>query len=126
MVSWCIQDHCSNTVLLHCLHANHLFTFTALLSVAHKERILKEVSIMLSFNHTNVMSLIGMCIDREMPLLLMPFMSNGNVLKYVRSNREKLYFIEKRDNYEVGYNPCILGFHKMKGSYRYIHVLFNT
>ena len=104
-------------------------TFTALLSVAHKERILKEVSIMLSFNHTNVMSLIGMCIDREMPLLLMPFMSNGNVLKYVRSNREKLYFIEKRDNYEVGYNPggfCILGFHKMKGSYRYIHVLFNT
>ena len=34
----------------------------------------KEVSTMLSFKHTNVMSLIGVCIEGEMPLLIMPFM----------------------------------------------------
>ena len=78
-----------------------MFVLSALLSVAHKEKILKEVSIMLSLNHPNVMSLIGLCIDSEMPLLLMPFMSKGNVLKYVKNNREKLYFIEKKDVFEV-------------------------
>ena len=42
------------------------------------------MSTMLSFDHINVMSLVGVCIDREMPLLIMPFMSNGSVLEYVR------------------------------------------
>ena len=49
---------------------------------------------MLSFNHPNVMSLIGLCIEGEMPLLIMPFMSNGSLLDYVRQNRDKLHFIE--------------------------------
>ena len=55
---------------------------------------------MLSFNHPNVMSLIGLCIEGEMPLLIMPFMSNGSLLDYVRQNREKL-FTENSD--EVGF-----------------------
>ena len=50
----------------------------------------KEVSTMLSFNHLNVMSLIGVCVDGEMPLLIMPFMSNGSVLDYVRKHKDKL------------------------------------
>ena len=33
---------------------------------------------MLSFHHPNVMSLIGVCMDREMPLL--PFMNNGSAV----------------------------------------------
>ena len=45
---------------------------------------------MLSFEHEHVMSLIGVCIDGEMPLLIMPFMSNGSVLDYVRNNKNKL------------------------------------
>ena len=45
---------------------------------------------MLSFKHINIMSLIGVCVDREMPLLIMPFMTNGSVLDYVRNNRDKL------------------------------------
>ena len=42
---------------------------------------------MLSFNHANVMSLIGVCIDGEMPLLIMPFMFNGSVLDYLRKHK---------------------------------------
>ena len=36
---------------------------------------------MLNFKHPNVMSLIGVCLDGEMPLIIMPFMSNGSVLE---------------------------------------------
>ena len=66
----------------------------ALPSVTDKERLLKEVSIMLSFSHPNVMSLIGLCFDGEIPLLIMPFMTNGTVLEYVKQNRESLYFTQ--------------------------------
>ena len=49
---------------------------------------------MLSFEHTNVMSLIGVCIDGEMPLLIMPFMSNGSVLEFVKHHRDELFCSE--------------------------------
>ena len=45
---------------------------------------------MLSFEHKNVMSLVGVCIDREIPLLIMPFMSNGSLLEFVKHHREEL------------------------------------
>ena len=47
---------------------------------------------MLSFSHCNVMSLIGVCFDDEVPLIIMPYMSKGNVLGYVKQNKEDLYF----------------------------------
>ena len=65
----------------------------ALFSTGDLEILAKEVSTMLSFEHENVMSLIGVCIDGGMPLLIMPFMSNGSVLDYVRNHKEKLLFI---------------------------------
>ena len=40
------------------------------------------------------MSLTGLCFDGEVPLLIMPYMSDGSVLDYVRQNRENLYFTE--------------------------------
>ena len=53
----------------------------------------------LSFKHPNVMSLIGVCIDGEFPLILMPYMSNGNVLGYVKQKKEELHF-DKEANQE--------------------------
>ena len=52
---------------------------------------MKEVTTMLSFKHSNVMSLVGMCFDGEMPLLIMPYMSNGSVLVYVKQNKRELF-----------------------------------
>ena len=46
---------------------------------------------MLSFEHPNVMSLLGVCLDEEMPLLIMPFMSNGNILEYVQHHKQELH-----------------------------------
>ena len=45
---------------------------------------------MLSFEHTNVMPLLGVCVEAEIPLLIMPFMSNGSVLDFVRQNKEEM------------------------------------
>ena len=64
----------------------------ALSFVSDKEKLLKEVTTMLSFTHPNVMPLIGVCFDEEVPLIIMPYMSNGTVLGYVKQNQEKLYF----------------------------------
>ena len=73
-------------VLLLCLYIS-----TALFSTHDIERITKEVSAMLNFKHPNVMSLIGVCLDGEMPLIIMPFMSNGSVLEFVKSHREEMF-----------------------------------
>ena len=45
-----------------------------------------------SFSHPNVMSLIGVCYDGEMPLVMMPYMSNGSVLGYVKQKTRELLF----------------------------------
>ena len=58
---------------------------------------------MLSFTHPNVMSLIGVCFDEEVPLIIMPYMSKGTVLGYVKQNQEKLYFDIHSNQEEVQY-----------------------
>ena len=57
---------------------------------------------MLLFEHSNVMSLIGVCIDGEMPLLVMPFMSNGSVHEYVKQRKEDLCLSSEATKQQVG------------------------
>ena len=43
------------------------------------------------FDHPNVISLIGVCVDAGIaPYLIMPFMANGSLLSYLKRNREEL------------------------------------
>ena len=56
---------------------------------------------MITFTHPNVMPLTGLSFDGETPLVIMPFMSKGNVLSYVRGQREQLYITESTDLHEV-------------------------
>ena len=53
------------------------------------------------FIHTNVMPLIGLCFDEEMPLLIMPFMSKGTVLEYVKQNEVDLHKNQGASEVEV-------------------------
>ena len=73
----------------------------ALSSTSDKAKLLKEVTTMLSFKHPNVMFLIGLCLDGEIPLLIMPFMSNGNVLEYVKQNKDILHLSKEATKVEV-------------------------
>ena len=56
---------------------------------------------MINFSHPNVIPLIGLCLDQETPLIIMPFMSKGNLLQYVREHRVSLYITESSDIEQV-------------------------
>ena len=74
---------------------------------------------MLTFKHQNVMSLIGLCFDGDVPMIIMPFMSDGNVLEYVRQNREHLFLTTESSKdkvakicaskYKLLFMVCIIG-----------------
>ena len=82
----------------------HIPLYTVLASESDKEKLLKEVSIMLPLSHPNVMSLIGLCFDGEVPLVIMPYMSDGSVLDYVRENKEQLLFTDHPSQENVTVN----------------------
>ena len=47
---------------------------------------------MKDFQHPNVMSLIGVCLDAEPGVsIVMPFMANGSLLDYLKRERKNLY-----------------------------------
>ena len=59
-----------------------------------KERIqclLKECSKMNELNHPNVLTLRGVCLDGgPSPYIVMPYMTNGCLLSYLKENRGSL------------------------------------
>ena len=57
------------------------------MSHVEKERIIKEVTLMISLDHLHVMSIVGVCFDGEATLLIMPFMLDGSVLEFVRKGK---------------------------------------
>ena len=57
---------------------------------------------MQELNHPNVLSLMGVCLDGgPAPFIVMPFMANGNLLSYLRKNRNTLLLTENTENTEV-------------------------
>ena len=53
--------------------------------------LVEECSVMSRLNHPNVMNLIGVSIDSENTAnIVMPFMSHGDLLTYLRKNKEQL------------------------------------
>ena len=61
------------------------------------ESVSKEIEKMQHFNHSNVISLIGVCLAPSTdgasstgPCIVMPFMANGNLLDQLRKNSDQL------------------------------------
>ena len=52
---------------------------------------------MCHLDHPNVQTLIGVCLDAEVPYLIMPFMERGSLLVYLRKEKGHLLI---RDNAE--------------------------
>lgn len=60
-------------------------------SSQESELFLKEALIMKEFNHPNVMTLIGLVFtESRRPCLVLPHMSNGDLLKYVKDESKSL------------------------------------
>lgn len=52
------------------------------------------------FDHPNVLTIIGVCLDGgPAPFIIMPYMTNGSLLAYLRKNRETL--VVSYDNKET-------------------------
>ncbi len=50
---------------------------------------------MKQFDHFNVLSLIGVCLDlTKAPCIVMPYMSEGSILSYLRRERPQLNIAE--------------------------------
>ena len=67
--------------------------------------MLKECSKMSKFDHPNVLTLNGVCLDGgPAPFIIMPFMINGSLLAYLRKNRAILVIsgdTDSQDDNEV-------------------------
>lgn len=58
-------------------------------SSGYVETIKQECSKMSFFDHQNVLPLLGVCVDAgPAPYIIMPFMSNGSLLSYLKRKRE--------------------------------------
>ena len=54
------------------------------------------------FKHVHVMGLIGVCLDAgSAPYIIMPYMANGSLLKYLRRERKNVIILEEKDEDEV-------------------------
>ena len=55
------------------------------------------------FKHGHVMGLIGVCLDAgSAPYIVMPYMANGSLLRYLKKERINIVFSEDADEDDVG------------------------
>ena len=53
---------------------------------------------MKDFSHSNVMKLVGVCIDAASgPSIIMPYMENGSLLSYLKRERNRLFLDYEAD-----------------------------
>ena len=53
-----------------------------------EDLLIRESVLMFKFDHPNIISLIGLCLDAgPSPYIILPFMENGSLLSYIKKNR---------------------------------------
>lgn len=50
-----------------------------------RRELLNEAKTMQQLRHENILEMLGVCFDGEVPMLVLPFMQNGDLLAYIRS-----------------------------------------
>ena len=68
------------------------YYYISVTDVSSRENIndfVEESIVMLGFDHPNVLKLLGVCFDTEdgLPLIVLPFMANGDLKSYLTSKR---------------------------------------
>ena len=67
------------------------------------DKFVEESLKMSRFKHAHVMGLIGVCLDAgSAPYIVMPYMANGSLLKYLRRERNVIIPSDSKDEDEVG------------------------
>lgn len=66
------------------------------------DELIKESLQMKQMNHPNVMGLLGVCLDAgPAPYIVLPFMSNGSLLSYLKNHRKTLLLTSEADEEQV-------------------------
>ena len=64
--------------------------------------LLEESVKMKEFDHPNVLTLFGVCVDAgPAPYIVMPYMAKGSLLTYLRKERHRILVDEKDDEEDV-------------------------
>ena len=64
--------------------------------------LVKESLQMKEFSHPNVMGVIGICLDAgPAPYIILPFMSGGSLLSYLKERRDKFVVTTEENCEEV-------------------------
>ena len=59
---------------------------------------------MSQFKHVHVMGFIGVCLDAgSAPYIIMPYMANGSLLKWLKRERKNIVLLDETDEDEVIY-----------------------
>ena len=64
------------------------------------QQMVDEIVKMKDFTHYHVMSLIGVCLDTSLAIV-MPYMANGSVLDYLKGEKKTLLLSEEAEPEEV-------------------------
>ena len=66
------------------------------------DKFVEESLKMSRFKHAQVMGLIGVCLDAgSAPYIIMPYMANGSLLKYLKRERNNIIVLDEADEDEV-------------------------
>ena len=68
------------------------------------DNFVEESLKMSQFKHVHVMGLIGVCLDAgSAPYIIMPYMANGSLLKWLKRERKNIVLLDETDEDEVIY-----------------------
>ena len=77
---------------MQCAYAYYIEMLAGSFTKDDTEDLIRESVLMYKFDHPNVISLIGLCLDAApSPYIILPFMENGSLLSYIKNSRATLY-----------------------------------
>ena len=81
-----------------------VYSFSGDFDQVEVDKFVEESLKMSRFKHAHVMGLIGVCLDAaSAPYIIMPYMANGSLLKYLKKERKNIVLSEEADEDEVMY-----------------------
>ena len=70
-----------------------LFCFVGFFELERISEMMRESIRMMDLEHPHVLNIIGVCLDAgPAPYIVVPFMANGNLLTYIKGEKDNLVF----------------------------------
>ena len=85
----------------------HIATYKGFFDEIAVAELLRECAKMSTFNHPNVLTVKGVCLDGgPLPYIIMPYMANGSLLSFLKKERANLVLTKDADSTQVSTGVC--------------------